>query len=128
MIPMAEKKTPVKKEVKKTPAKKAVKKDAVPEKKAAIPASTAVSSEKSTTTHGRTFTGTVVSDKMSRTVTVQWERRHYVPKYQRYERRYSKVKAHNPDEIDAKTGDTVTIMETRPISKTKNFVVIKKHE
>jgi len=44
-----------------------------------------------------------------------------------YERRYSKVKAHNPDEIDAKVGDVVTIMETRPISKTKNFIVIKKN-
>ncbi len=78
-------------------------------------------------THGRTFTGVVVSDKMSRTVTVAWERRHYVPKYQRYERRYSTVKAHNPDAIDAKAGDTVTIMETRPISKTKSFIIIKKH-
>jgi|GEM_PF-1127984 len=78
-------------------------------------------------THGRTFTGKVVSDKMRRTVTVEWERRTYVPKYQRYERRYSKIKAHNPDEIDAKVGDTVVIMETRPISKTKSFVVIKKH-
>ncbi len=78
-------------------------------------------------THGRTFTGKVVSDKMRRTVTVEWERRTYVPKYQRYERRYSKVKAHNPDEIDAKVGDTVIIMETRPLSKTKSFVVIRKH-
>ncbi|MBR9692384.1 30S ribosomal protein S17 [Candidatus Woesearchaeota archaeon] len=78
-------------------------------------------------THGRTFTGTVVSDKMHRTVVVEWERRHYVPKYQRYQRRYSKVAAHNPDEIDAKKGDKVTIMETRPISKTKSFVVIKKN-
>ncbi len=80
------------------------------------------------TTHGRTFTGTVTSDRMYRTVTVAWERRHFVPKYQRYERRYSKVKAHNPVEIDAKVGDLVTIKETRPISKTKNFIVIKKHE
>ena len=78
-------------------------------------------------THGRTFVGTVVSDKMHRTVVVEWERRHYVPKYQRYERRYSKVAAHNPDEIDAKKGDKVTIMETRPISKTKSFIVIKKN-
>ena len=76
---------------------------------------------------GRTFTGTVVSDRMTRTVTVAWERRHYVPKFQRYERRHSKVKAHNPAEIDAKTGDKVTVMETRPISKTKHFIIIKKH-
>jgi small subunit ribosomal protein S17 len=79
-------------------------------------------------THGRTFTGKVISDRMSRTVTVAWERRHFVPKFQRYERRYSKVKAHNPDEIDAKMGDIVTIMETKPISKTKHFIVIKKQD
>ena len=78
-------------------------------------------------THGRVFTGTVVSDKMARTVTVAWERRQYIPKYQRYERRYSKVKAHNPAEMDAKQGDKVDIMETRPISKTKHFIVIKKY-
>lgn len=77
-------------------------------------------------THGRTFTGTVVSDRMTRTVTVAWERRHFVQKYQRYERRYSKVKAHNPDEIDAKVGDRVTIAETRPISKTKHFIITSK--
>lgn len=82
---------------------------------------------KQTTTHGRTFTGTVTSDRMTRTVTVAWERRHYVPKYQRYERRFSTVKAHNPDTIDAKKGDRVTVMETRPLSKTKHFIVIKKH-
>ncbi len=83
--------------------------------------------EKKTPTHGRTFTGVVTSDRMTRTVTVMWERRHYVPKYQRYERRFSKVKAHNPDDIDAKKGDVVTIMETRPLSKTKHFIIIKKH-
>ncbi|RME31731.1 30S ribosomal protein S17 [Candidatus Woesearchaeota archaeon] len=83
--------------------------------------------EKKIRTHGRTFTGVVTSDRMTRTVTVTWERRHYVPKYQRYERRFSSVKAHNPDTIDAKKGDTVTIMETRPLSKTKHFIIIKKH-
>ncbi|MCF7866552.1 30S ribosomal protein S17, partial [Candidatus Woesearchaeota archaeon] len=58
-------------------------------------------------------------------VTVEWERRKYIPKYERYEKRRTKVKAHNPEEIDAKVGDKVIIAETRPISKTKNFVVIK---
>lgn len=74
---------------------------------------------------GRTFTGTVTSDRMMSTVTVEWERRKYVPKYQRYERRKSAVKAHNPKEINAKVGDTVLIRETRPISKTKHFVVVE---
>lgn len=120
MITMAdEKKAPVKKAAKKTTQQSVEKKDA--------PATEKTVAQSTFRTHGRTFTGKVVSDKMHRTVTVQWERRHYVPKYQRYQRRYSKVKAHNPDEIDAKVGDIVTVMETKPISKTKNFVVIKKN-
>lgn len=77
-------------------------------------------------TRGRIFTGTVVSDRMHRTVVVQWERRHYLPKYERYEKRRTKLKAHNPSCINAKEGDTVKIAECRPLSKTKNFVVIEK--
>lgn len=75
-------------------------------------------------TRGRRFTGTVVSDRMSKTVTVEWPGRKYVPKYQRYEKRRTRVKAH--DEIGCKIGDTVEIMETRPVSKTKHFVVTRK--
>jgi small subunit ribosomal protein S17 len=73
--------------------------------------------------HGRTFKGTVTSDKMTKTVTVEFERRHFVPKYERYERRSTTIKAHNPEEIDAREGDVVVIQETRPISKTKSFIV-----
>ena len=79
--------------------------------------------EQKTSTRGRTFTGTVISDKMSKTVTVEWERSKYISKYERYEKRRSKVKAHNPDSINAKEGDIVKIEETRPLSKTKHFVV-----
>ena len=60
---------------------------------------------------------------MTRTVTVEWERKEYMPKYERYERRRTRVKAHNPDSIAAKMGDIVKIVETRPISKTKSFIV-----
>lgn len=81
---------------------------------------------KNTSTRGRTFTGVVVSDKMSKTVTVEWTRRSYIPKYERYEKRRTRVKAHNPDEIDAREGDVVIIKETRPLSKTKHFIVISK--
>jgi small subunit ribosomal protein S17 len=89
-----------------------------------------MNNSKSISKRGRTFTGLVTSDKMSKTVTVEWERRKYLPKYERYQKRRTKVKAHNPENINAEKGDTVTIMETRPISKTKNFIVIeitKKH-
>lgn len=75
-------------------------------------------------TKGRKFIGIVTSDKMAKTVTVEWERRKYITKYERYEKRKSRVKAHNPESINAKKGEKVMIMETRPISKTKHFVVI----
>ena len=80
---------------------------------------------KAISVRGKAFTGKVVSAKMHRTVVVEWERRVLIPKYERYEKRRSKVAAHNPDEINAKEGDIVRIKETRPISKTKNFVVVE---
>jgi len=76
-------------------------------------------------TRGKTITGTVTSDKMSKTVTVTWNRRIYIPKYERYEKKISKVKAHNPEKMNAKKGDVVKIAETRPLSKTKHFMVIE---
>src|SRR3989338_5699110 len=75
---------------------------------------------------GRTFTGTVISAKMHKTVTVELSWKHYIPKYERYENRRTRVKAHNPKCIDAKEGEIVKISECRPLSKTKNFVVIEK--
>ena len=74
---------------------------------------------------GRTFTGTVVSDKMQKTATIEWPRRKFNKKYERFEVRRTRVKAHNPESINAKTGDFVKIAETRPLSKTKNFVIIE---
>jgi small subunit ribosomal protein S17 len=76
-------------------------------------------------TRGRTFQGKVVSSKAHRTVTVEWNRKIFVPKYERYQLKRSKVKAHNPDEMGAKEGDEVIIQECRPISKTKKFIVIE---
>jgi|TARA_Y100000310_G_scaffold2807_1_gene3673 small subunit ribosomal protein S17 len=74
---------------------------------------------------GRTFTGTVTKMGSQKTVTIEWSRLFYIHKYERYEKRSSKVKAHKPDEIKVEIGDTVKIIETRPISKTKNFVVLE---
>jgi len=75
---------------------------------------------------GRIFKGIVASAKSHKTVTIRFERKVYIPKYERYEKKSSKIKAHNPPCINAKEGDFVTIMETRPISKTKHFVIVKK--
>ena len=73
------------------------------------------------------LTGRVVSSKMRSTVTVQIDRRVMLPKYERFAKRYSVIKAHNPRNVGAETGDVVTIAECRPISKTKHFIVVKKH-
>lgn len=76
-------------------------------------------------TKGATFYGSVISDKMNKTVTIQWTRKVYIPKYERYQVKLSRIKAHNPPCINAKVGDYVQIKETRPLSKTKNFVIEK---
>ncbi|MBW2982326.1 30S ribosomal protein S17 [Candidatus Woesearchaeota archaeon] len=75
---------------------------------------------------GRTFTGIVIGANMAKTATVEWTYKLFIPKYERSETRKSKVHAHNPICINAQVGDVVKIMETRPLSKTKNFVIIKK--
>lgn len=77
------------------------------------------------TTRGRTFTGKVISSKAQKTVTVEWDRRVLIKKFERYQIKKSRVKAHNPPEISAKEGDIVIIKECRPISKTKKFLVIE---
>ncbi len=73
-----------------------------------------------------TLVGVVHSAKMKNTVTVRIERRVFIRKYERYSRRYSMLKAHNPDSMSAKEGDKVRIAECRPLSKTKHFVVVEK--
>ena len=75
---------------------------------------------------GRTFVGKVVSAKMSKTVNIEWDRRIYVPKYERYLKKRTRLKAHNPDCISAKENDMVKIMECRPLSKTKKFTIVEK--
>ncbi len=74
---------------------------------------------------GKVFRGTVRSAKTAGTVIVEWGYHRYVPKYQRYERRKSRVAAHNPSCMKAKEGDRVVIAECRPLSKTKKFVVVE---
>ena len=77
---------------------------------------------------GRIFVGKVVSDKAPKTVIVRWNFDHYITKYERYERKHTRTAAYNPECIDAKKGDTVRIIECRPLSKTKRFVVFEKVE
>lgn len=74
---------------------------------------------------GRRFTGTVISTKMRKTAVVEFERLNFLKKYERYEKRRTKLKVHNPECINAKDGGIVEVMECRPLSKTKNFVIIR---
>lgn len=68
--------------------------------------------------------GIVVSDKMDKTVTVQVERLTRHPWLGKIIRKYSKFKAHD-EKNKAKSGDTVRIAETRPLSKTKRWRLVE---
>ena len=72
----------------------------------------------------KTRTGLVVSDKMQKTVVVAIERRVPHPIYGKMVTRTRRVKAHD-EENNAKTGDTVRIAETRPLSKDKRWRVVE---
>jgi small subunit ribosomal protein S17 len=72
----------------------------------------------------KTRTGLVVSDKMQKTVVVAIERRVAHPIYGKMVTRTKRVKAHD-EENNAKTGDTVRIAETRPLSKDKRWRVVE---
>ena len=75
-------------------------------------------------TSRKTRVGMVVSDKMQKTVVVSIERRVQHPVYGKMVRRTKKLKAHD-EQNQAKTGDTVRIMETRPLSKDKRWRVVE---
>ena len=72
----------------------------------------------------RTMVGVVISDKMDKTVVVSIERAKRHPLYQKTLRRTKHYKAHDPNNV-CKLGDTVRIVETRPISKEKRWRVIE---
>lgn len=74
---------------------------------------------------GRIFVGEVTSARAPKTAIVEWGFVYYLPKYERYERRHSRVVAYNPECIGAKEGDKVKIAECRLLSKTKSFAVVE---
>ncbi len=71
----------------------------------------------------RSLTGKVVSDKMDKTITVLVERRVKHPVYGKYITRSTKLHAHD-EKNECRIGDTVTICETRPLSKTKTWALV----
>jgi small subunit ribosomal protein S17 len=75
-------------------------------------------------TKRKTKVGRVVSDKMDKTIVVSVERLARHPLYKRVIRLTTKFKAHD-EANDAHVGDTVRLMETRPLSKTKRWRVVE---
>jgi small subunit ribosomal protein S17 len=75
---------------------------------------------------GITLTGKVVSTAMDKAVIVERMRMHYVPKFERYEKRSSRYVAHSPPCLGIQKGDEVVIAECRPLSKTISFVVVER--
>lgn len=75
---------------------------------------------------GQIISGIVSSVKMQGSIRVKREYMHYVPKYERYEKRTSTYSAHCPPCIKVDVGDKVRIAECRPLSKTISFVTIEK--
>ena len=72
----------------------------------------------------RTLTGQVVSDKMDKSAVVLVERRVRHPLYGKYIRRSTKLHVHDANN-ECKQGDTVTIQQCRPISKTKSWTLVE---
>jgi small subunit ribosomal protein S17 len=71
----------------------------------------------------KTITGTVVSNKMEKTITITVERKIQHTKYGKFLKKSKKYHAHDENN-DAKVGDTVKIMETRPLSKSKRWRLV----
>jgi small subunit ribosomal protein S17 len=82
---------------------------------------TPVSSERG---HRKERVGEVISNKMTKTIIVRVERRFPHPRYKKVVTGYSKFYAHD-EKGEAKVGDRVRIVETRPLSKTKNWRLVE---
>lgn len=80
----------------------------------------------STATRGRrkSLVGTVTSDKMNKTITVEIERLVRHPLYEKFVRRRTRVHAHDESD-EARIGDRVELAETRPISKLKRWRLVR---
>lgn len=74
---------------------------------------------------GQVITGKVVSERMQGTIVVERSFLHKVQKYDRYEKRSSRISAHMAPCLDAKIGNEVKIAECRPLNKTTSYVVVE---
>jgi len=75
---------------------------------------------------GKLLEGIVIKKKAQKTATIQIERITYNRKYERYLKKRTNYSVHCPECMDINIGDVVLVGETRKISKTKSFVILKK--
>ena len=75
----------------------------------------------------RTVTGVVTSSSMDKTITVKVERKVPHPLYKKYIRRSTKIHAHDEDN-QCQVGDVVTVKQCRPLSRSKNWMLVKIEE
>ncbi|MBI3334635.1 30S ribosomal protein S17 [Candidatus Pacearchaeota archaeon] len=81
--------------------------------------------QSSVPTRGRTFEGTVTK-KFTTRVVIEFERTAYVPKYERFYKKKTRLHARLPKGIQVEVGDYVRVQESRPLSKIIHHVVIEK--
>ena len=79
--------------------------------------------KKQINTIGKTFEGTVVSDKMTNTIVVSLEYTKRHPLYKKIVKKHKNIYAEN--NLSAKIGDVVKVRETRPLSKLKRFTTLE---
>ncbi len=69
--------------------------------------------------------GKVIKKDTNKSATIEWNRPSYVPKYERFALKRSRLRVHNPPCLDAQIGQKVLVARTRPLSKTKHHVIIQ---
>lgn len=70
------------------------------------------------------FKGMVLKKDSNNSAIIEWFRPYYIPKYERYEMRRSRLRVHNPACLNAEVGQEVIAARTRALSKTKNHVIL----
>jgi len=76
-------------------------------------------------TRGRVFKGNVTK-RFEKRVVVEFERTFYIPKYERFTKRNTRLHARIPEGMKVEVGDQVKVRECRPLSKIIHFIVVEK--
>lgn len=74
-------------------------------------------------TRGRTFEGIVIR-KFPKRITIEFERTVYLPKYERYMKKKTRIHARLPEDMEVNLDDMAKVRECRPLSKTIHFMVV----